>query len=121
MIRFLLQKPWFDRVVWAMVVLFVLLGLSLNYHFDHVAIAVRLSAWIVLTLVSAAIVSQTRAGRLFVNFLKDVRVELRKVVWSSRQETIRMTGLVTIVIIIAALLLWAIDSALLWIVNLLTG
>jgi len=42
-------------------------------------------------------------------FLTDVRVELKKVTWPSRQDTLNSTGVVLIVVFIVAFYLGAID------------
>ena len=49
---------------------------------------------------------QTEPGRNLWNFLQDAQVEVRKVVWPTRQETTQTTLLVIAVVILAALILW---------------
>ena len=44
-----------------------------------------------------------------VDFLREVRVELEKVVWPSRQQTIQLTMLVIIVTIIVGFFIGGID------------
>lgn len=46
-----------------------------------------------------------------IDFLKDVRVELAKVTWPTRKETIRYTLIVIGVSIVLALFLGVLDSA----------
>ena len=43
------------------------------------------------------------------NFLTDVRVELKKVTWPSRQDTISSTGVVLVVVFIISFYLGFID------------
>jgi preprotein translocase subunit SecE len=45
-------------------------------------------------------------------FTREVRTELRKVVWPTRQEVVTYTIVVLITIVIMTGVLWAIDSAL---------
>lgn len=45
----------------------------------------------------------------FINFLKEVREELSKVVWPSREQTIRYTILVIIVSVVVGLFLGGLD------------
>lgn len=47
-----------------------------------------------------------------VAFLKEVRTELKKVVWPTRAEIIRMTGLVIIVSLAVGIYIGVIDIAL---------
>ncbi|MFO8101511.1 MAG: preprotein translocase subunit SecE [Dehalococcoidia bacterium] len=44
------------------------------------------------------------------NLVQGVIGELRKVAWPSRQEAIRLTGIVLVVTGIASLILWGIDT-----------
>ena len=53
-------------------------------------------------------------GNIFVHFLKETRIELRKVVWPTRQETIKTTGMIMIAVIIVAIFLWIIDAFFTW-------
>lgn len=42
-------------------------------------------------------------------FLKDVRTELKKVVWPTRQQTVASTGVVIVMILIAGVLISVLD------------
>ena len=48
-------------------------------------------------------------------------VELRKVVWPTRQETIQTTLIVVAMVVVAALILWGLDKVFFWLVAWLTG
>ena len=58
------------------------------------------------------IVSITDVGRRGLGFVKDARVEVRKVVWPTRQETVQTTLAVLVMVILVAIMLWLIDLAL---------
>ena len=45
-------------------------------------------------------------------YLKEVRGEVRKVIWPDRQQILRLTTVVVAMVIIIALLIWAFDSSL---------
>jgi preprotein translocase subunit SecE len=67
------------------------------------------------------VASQTIKGHLFIAFAKEAKLEVRKVVWPTRQESVQTTFIVMIATVIAALLLWGLDGALFRIVGFLTG
>lgn len=50
-----------------------------------------------------------------ITFLKEVREELNKVAWPSREQTIRYTVLVIIVAVVVGLFLGGLDYVLTWI------
>ena len=54
-------------------------------------------------------------------FAKQSRMELRKVVWPTRQETIQTTMIVVAMVVVMALVLWGVDSILTWAITWLTG
>ena len=54
-------------------------------------------------------------------FLAESRFELRKVVWPTRQEAMRMTWVVIIVVVILSLMLAGFDLVIQWVVRLLLG
>lgn len=74
----------------------------------------------VLGLVAAVfVVLPTAKGRQGLEFVKESRFELRKVVWPTRQETLRGTGLIIVVVIIISLLIALIDWIIQFGINLL--
>jgi preprotein translocase subunit SecE len=52
---------------------------------------------------------QTDKGRQVSGFVRDAQIEVRKVVWPTRQETTQVTFIVIIVVIVFAILLWVLD------------
>ncbi len=73
--------------------------------------------WLVVLLAAAVavlITYQTQLGKSSWNFLQGSRVELRKVVWPTRQETLQTTIFVIVFVIILGLFLWGLDALLLW-------
>jgi len=76
------------------------------------------AAGIVLAL---AVLAWSQYGRSFWQFVLDSRVELRKVVWPSRQETGMTTLVVFGFVIIAGLFFWTLDLVLAWATKALSG
>lgn len=110
-----------DMIKWILSILLVCAGLFANYYYHQVAWPLRLAGWIVLAIAVLALALTTARGGQFVIFAKDSRAELRKVDWPNRQETVQFTIGVIVMVIIMALALWLIDTALLWIVKWFTG
>lgn len=70
---------------------------------------------------AAAVMYFTAPGRQFVVFAGEARDEARKVVWPTRKETMQVTGVVILFVIVMALFLWAVDGILFWVVKTLMG
>jgi preprotein translocase subunit SecE len=80
--------------------------------------------WIVVALgivLALAVVAWSRYGRAFWQFVMDSRVELRKVVWPTRQETGMTTLVVFAFVIVAGLFFWTLDLVLAWATKALSG
>ncbi|HVC01449.1 MAG TPA: preprotein translocase subunit SecE [Steroidobacteraceae bacterium] len=60
-------------------------------------------------------------GREFWQFALVSRIELRKVVWPGREETIRMTTVVFFFAALMGVFFWGLDWVLTWMTRLLTG
>ncbi len=70
---------------------------------------------------AAFIAVQTQPGRALWAFLFDVRTEVRKVVWPTREETTQTTLVVVAMVAVMAILLWLIDMILFALMRFLTG
>jgi preprotein translocase subunit SecE len=104
-------------VVWALLVAAVVA----NIYFSQVPLAIRVAVGLVLLGFMLVIVLQTKKGHRAGVFIKGARLEMRKVVWPTRQETIQTTLVVAAMVVVMAMLLWGIDSLFLWAVSWLTG
>jgi preprotein translocase subunit SecE len=81
--------------------------------FKVVSILVGLSA-------SLFVFKQSSKGDELFNFLNSVVLEAKKVVWPTRKETVQMT-LVVFVVVLMAIFLAFVDIAFTYIVNLVLG
>jgi preprotein translocase subunit SecE len=64
---------------------------------------------------------QSAQGRDFSQFVQTARIELRKVVWPNRQETLQTTVVVFFMVILLAVFFWVLDTALGSLTRWLTG
>jgi preprotein translocase subunit SecE len=96
-------------------------GIAAFYLLVEVPLAAR---WlIVLGALAAGIVValQSAQGREFWQFVQGSRIELRKVVWPTRQETLQTTMVVVVAIIVLGMFFWLLDMLLGAITRALTG
>jgi preprotein translocase subunit SecE len=80
--------------------------------------------WIIVlaALVVGALVSlQSFQGKTFWQFVQSSRVELRKVVWPTTQETWQVTLVVFVMIVVLGLFFWGVDTLLGFLTKWLTG
>lgn len=114
-------KQTLDWLKWLLVVGLAGAGIYLNMEYALASLLVRVLVGIALAGVCAAIALQTAAGRSVWELAKEARIEIRRVVWPTRQETTQTTLIVVVMVILVALVLWMIDSGLSYIVNITIG
>jgi len=110
-----------DVLKYVVAVLVAAAGVAGYYWFADWPAAVRAAGLIVVLAVAAAVFLVSSKGRALREYASEARFELRKVVWPSRQETMRATGLITVVVVIISLLLGAMDMVISWAIRLLLG
>lgn len=111
----------FDLVKWLVVAALVVVAVVGNQYYSAEPILYRVLALLVVAAVAGLVALQTVKGRAFFVLLKEARVEIRKVVWPTRQETTQTTLIVVAVVLVMALLLWGLDSLLGWLVSMIVG
>ncbi|TDR45917.1 protein translocase subunit secE/sec61 gamma [Tahibacter aquaticus] len=79
------------------------------YYFAESAPVLRVLGLLAGFVLAAVVGSATAKGRDLRSFLKESSFELRKVVWPTREETIRTTGVISVVVIIISIILGLID------------
>ncbi|ODN42830.1 preprotein translocase subunit SecE [Piscirickettsia litoralis] len=107
-------KSRFDKLKWALVCLLVVAAAVGNFYFSSYALSLRAGAILVVIVAALAIASLTDKGRQAVSFLREARIELRKVVWPARKEVQQTTLIVGAFVVVAALVLWGVDSISAW-------
>jgi preprotein translocase subunit SecE len=96
-------------------------GIWAFYYFAAYSLLLRVIGLLVIAGGAAAIALTSDPGRQLWRFALDSRMEVRKVVWPSRQETMQTTLIVVVMVFIIGLVLWLFDTILMAILRLLTG
>lgn len=110
-----------DRIKLIVAVLLVAGGIVGFYYFSEESTLFRVIGLLVVFGVAVAISLMTAVGKQSWQFVKDARTEVRKVVWPTRKEASQTTLLIMASVILVGLVLWGLDSLLLWGVQILTG
>jgi len=105
-----------DKVKLVAAAAVVLAGIAGFYYFGELSVLLRAGMVIVGVLAGASIALTSTQGQAAWDFTKGARLELRKVVWPTRRETIQGTGIVLLMVIVVGLYLWILDTVLLWVV-----
>src|SRR4029453_7703828 len=96
-------------------------GIVAFYWFATYPLAVRWAIVLASLGAGAFVALQSAQGRGFWQFVQGSRVELRKVVWPTRQETLQTTLVVFVAVIVMGVFFWILDWALGSVTHALTG
>jgi len=111
----------FDGLKWSAAILLLVAIVVGNYIYgESLHIVVRVAVLLVLAIIALFIAALTQKGKTFVGFAKESRLEVRKVVWPTRQETVQTTLIILAVSTIVGLLLWGLDGVFVRIVSFIT-
>jgi len=98
-------------------VLVLIAGVVGFYYFEEESQLLRVLGMLAVAVVAFLIAATSDTGRRGLGFVKDARVEVRKVVWPTRQETLQTTIAVLFMVILVAIMLWLFDMFLGWSVS----
>jgi preprotein translocase subunit SecE len=115
------QATFVDTVKLALAVLILLAGLVSYYYFASSAVLLRAFGVIVAVAAGIGVVFTSFQGQLLWKFIQGARVELRKVVWPTREETIQTTLVVLVFALIGGVFFWLLDLVLLFVTSRITG
>lgn len=100
----------FDALKWLLVFVVIAIGVVGNSYFSAESILYRALGLLVLAAVAVAVALQTAKGVAISDVVRGALVELRKVVWPTRQETNQTTMIVLVVVFVMAIILWLLDT-----------
>ena len=115
-----------DVVLWVIALILLIGAMMANQHLPAYwapanDIWVRVGVILACIVVALGLLYATHQGKGFVRLLQDARIELRRVTWPTKQETITTSWQVLLVVIIASLVLWCFDYGLGWFIKLIIG
>jgi preprotein translocase subunit SecE len=110
-----------DTALITLAILVLFVGIAAFYWFEDQALPIRIAMVIAGLVVGAGLMWFSWYGREFLQFAQAARIELRKVVWPTRDETIKTTYVVFAFAVLMGLFFWGLDWVLTWLTRLLTG
>ena len=91
------------------------------YYYEAESQLYRVLGVVFASVVAIMISSTTNIGQNLIGFGREARMEVRKVVWPTRQETVQTTFMVLVAVIIIGIFLWLIDMLLAQAIQMITG
>ncbi|GGB72589.1 preprotein translocase subunit SecE [Shewanella basaltis] len=115
------QSNSLDIVKWGVAALLIAAAVIGNQFYADANVVARVAGVIIAFAIAGVIALQTIKGKQALSFAREAHIEVRKVVWPTRQEALNTTFIVLAATGVVALVLWGLDAVLLRVVNLITG
>ena len=96
-------------------------GLFAYYYYIEISLPLRVLMVLAGVAAGLGIAMTSTQGRRLRAFVQGSRIEIRKVIWPTRQETTQTAIAVFVFTLIMALFFWGLDSFLLWLTRTLVG
>ena len=115
-----------DIIQWIIALALLACALMVNQYLPAYwapanSIWVRVGVILACIVVALGLLYATHQGKGFVRLLKDSRIELRRVIWPTKQETVTASWQVLLVVVITAVGLWCFDYIIGWLMKLIIG
>lgn len=110
-----------DAVKLGLAAALMLGGIVAYYYFNEHSVLLRAGGVIVGVALALLVMMQSSQGRELWRFIQNSRVELRKVVWPTRNEVRNTTFAVVVFVVIMGVFFWILDFFLLKLTQMLTG
>ena len=114
------SKSSLDGLKWFITILLVVAIIVGNHLYGEQHVVARVAVILLLAILAMVSAAFTAKGKTFIGFAKDARVEVRKVVWPTRQETLQTTLIILVVSSIVGLVLWGLDGIFVRVVTYIT-
>ena len=96
-------------------------GLFSYYYYLQVSLPLRVLMVLAGLFFGTAIAMTSFQGKQLFSFIQSSRIEIRKVVWPTNQETSQTTMAVFVFTLVMGIFFWGLDSFLLWLTRTLVG
>jgi preprotein translocase subunit SecE len=116
------SKPTiFDTALLLLAVAILVGGVFAYYYFANQLVVFRAVGVLVTLIVGVWVAFQSAQGRTLWGFIQGSRVELRKVVWPTREETLQTTLIVLVFAAVMGTFFLLLDIFLRWFTGLVIG
>ena len=110
-----------DWVRWSVSAALLLLGVIGFYYFADQALLYRVLGIVAVFALAGGVALGSEQGVQLRGFMREARVEVRKMIWPTRGETLQTSLVVFIAVVIMAIFLWLLDQVLAWAITLFLG
>ncbi|VAX76231.1 preprotein translocase subunit SecE [Buchnera aphidicola] len=107
-----------EKIKWFCIITIAASITSIYYFFFNKNITVlKIILLNIFSILLLNIFFQTKIEKKILIFIKNIKLELSKIVWPNYHETLKITGIVLLLIILTSAFLWILDNLILSIIS----
>jgi preprotein translocase subunit SecE len=102
-----------DIIFWLAIILVTVGALFCTYAYTFSG-PIQSIIWLGWLVAVVLLGYMTTQGKQVYQFALEAKIEMLKVVWPTRQETIQTTTIVMVMVTLTGFILWGVDSVMMW-------
>jgi preprotein translocase subunit SecE len=111
----------FDIAKLGLAIIAIIAGIGGFYIYADQSLLLRVIGLLLMLSIAVGLVYTSTLGQSLWSFAQGSRIELKKIVWPTKKETIQTTLIVVVMVLFVGILLWMFDGLLMWGIGLVTG
>lgn len=111
----------FEIIKWITIFVFLFSAIIGNYYYSNVIPILRLIIVYILIIKAITLFFFTNKGKLAFIFIKKAKIEAKKILWPTRQETFYTTLIIFSITILMSLIFWGLDTILIFCISFFTN
>ncbi|UVK76722.1 MAG: Sec translocon subunit SecE [Sodalis sp. Fse] len=110
-----------EIIKWLIVAILLLVAILGNYFYRAFSLPLRALSGVLIIAIAGGVALMTTKGKFIISLAHEARTEVRKVIWPTHQDTLHTTLIVTAVTAMMSLILWGLDSILVYVISFIIG
>lgn len=111
----------FEIIKWITIFVFLFSAIIGNYYYSNATPILRLIIVYILIIKAITLFFFTNKGKLAFIFIKKAKIEAKKILWPTRQETFYTTLIIFSITILMSLIFWGLDTILIFCISFFTN
>ncbi|QJC28278.1 preprotein translocase subunit SecE [Enterobacteriaceae endosymbiont of Plateumaris braccata] len=120
-VKYKRSKYILEYIKWIISIILFISIIIYDYLYQNLELPIRIIIICPILILIIFIILSTNKGKKILLFIRETRIETRKVVWPTYKETLQITLIIIIITLIMSLIIWGLDSILIYLISLLTN
>ncbi|QJC30057.1 preprotein translocase subunit SecE [Enterobacteriaceae endosymbiont of Plateumaris sericea] len=115
------SKYILEIIKWTISIFLFISIIIYDYLYQNIEFPIRIIVICPILILIVFIILSTNTGKKIFLFIREARIETRKVIWPTYKETLQVTLIIIIITLIISIIIWGLDSILIYLISFLTN